>query len=846
MKILIVTGAAIRQKAERISSILLNTANPTTAAVLSKLMLSKGWLYRFQQRQGLKSRRTHGEAGSVKTTAIENGCRVLQAVTSLYDKMNFYNMDETAYFYCLIPGKPIWKKRIPGRKKIKKRLTVAVMRNADGSNRIPPLFVGQLGSSKASKKKFTFSNKKLIAIARFQNAEDSRVAFDRLKHLRLDGNKCLQVEQLERDTAKEAAANKKTEVFYSSTPSIPAPLAPHLGYALGLICADKQLHCAPSPLLEYRYPRATEMVVRNIANALMALPDFYRQVLHLMNKMNIPPPFEKDCIPGIFEVSRKKVDARKQQKQIQCSPFTSEAEDDEEAESPSSCEHIAPRGEPVNSIEAQFSIHNHTQSTIRTEQSQCGIKKSTISRPRKRSLNPDVFITKKQHSDNGTERPGTISRLQLEKMRLPPSAIVFNITFRYVDLLSWESTLQSYSVGMPSATVMVSNLPPSIDMKNLTHLFSYVLPPEIDTKELMIEVDSEQSEARIDYPSLGIAAKAVTQLHGVVLEGKPLIVRFTSDTQRTKQEPHETSAHPKSKEKMLSIFDVEGFDASTVWSHADLDFKRMNKAELNSQKAMRNYENGRVSRSLYVKNIAEKVTLFDLFAIFGAVVPSEKLAFLRVAHFTKGKMKGQAFIEFSEPSLAIQALERIHGVVISKKPLIIPDGVQRGLVGEIIKRFETKGYKLVALKMDRPSQQHLEKHYADLAGRPFFPGLIQYMSSGPVVAMVWEGTNVVLEARKMLGATKPSDSALGTIRAENQVLRLYRAMLRDAATFQEYNFRAYAKRRVREEFRKNKTLSAEEQKKAILFGKQQAEVLHRQSVISRMYPPQTRNIMELL
>lgn len=142
MKIPIVTGAAIRQKAEMIRSMLLNTATPTTAAVLSKLMFSKGWLYRFQQRQGLKSRRTHGEAGSVKTTAIENGRRVLQAVTSQYDKKDIYNMDETAYFYCSIPGKTILKNRIPGHKKIKKRLTVAVTSNADGSTKIPLLFVG--------------------------------------------------------------------------------------------------------------------------------------------------------------------------------------------------------------------------------------------------------------------------------------------------------------------------------------------------------------------------------------------------------------------------------------------------------------------------------------------------------------------------------------------------------------------------------------------------------------------------------------------------------------------------------------------------------------------------------
>lgn len=98
--------------------------------------------------------------------------------------------------------------------------------------------------------------------------------------------------------------------------------------------------------------------------------------------------------------------------------------------------------------------------------------------------------------------------------------------------------------------------------------------------------------------------------------------------------------------------------------------------------------------------------------------------------------------------------------------MVKPDGVQRHLVGEIIKRFETKGYKLVALKLARPSREHLELHYADLAGKPFFAGLINYMASGPVTAMVWEGSNVVLEGRKMLGATKPSESALGTIRGD--------------------------------------------------------------------------------
>merc|ERR1712134_150473 len=97
---------------------------------------------------------------------------------------------------------------------------------------------------------------------------------------------------------------------------------------------------------------------------------------------------------------------------------------------------------------------------------------------------------------------------------------------------------------------------------------------------------------------------------------------------------------------------------------------------------------------------------------------------------------------------------------------IKPDGVQRGLVGEIIKRFEQKGFKLVAIKMVQPGKAHLEEHYADLAGRPFFAGLVEYMNSGPIGAMVWEGKGVVKTGRVMLGATNPADSAPGTIRGD--------------------------------------------------------------------------------
>ena len=98
--------------------------------------------------------------------------------------------------------------------------------------------------------------------------------------------------------------------------------------------------------------------------------------------------------------------------------------------------------------------------------------------------------------------------------------------------------------------------------------------------------------------------------------------------------------------------------------------------------------------------------------------------------------------------------------------MIKPDGVQRGLIGTIIGRFEQKGFKLVAMKLCAPGREHFEKHYSDLSSKPFFGGLVDYASSGPVCAMVWEGDNAVLTGRKMLGATKPFDSAPGTIRGD--------------------------------------------------------------------------------
>jgi len=95
-----------------------------------------------------------------------------------------------------------------------------------------------------------------------------------------------------------------------------------------------------------------------------------------------------------------------------------------------------------------------------------------------------------------------------------------------------------------------------------------------------------------------------------------------------------------------------------------------------------------------------------------------------------------------------------------------PDGVQRHLVGEIIRRYETKGFKLVGLKLLQPTRELAETHYAVHKERPFFAGLVDFITSGPVVAMVWEGDGVVGSARKIIGATNPLTAEPGTIRGD--------------------------------------------------------------------------------
>ena len=98
--------------------------------------------------------------------------------------------------------------------------------------------------------------------------------------------------------------------------------------------------------------------------------------------------------------------------------------------------------------------------------------------------------------------------------------------------------------------------------------------------------------------------------------------------------------------------------------------------------------------------------------------------------------------------------------------IVKPDGVQRGLIGEVLSRFERRGMKIVAMKMMNITEEMAEKHYHEHVGKKFYPRLLRYITSGPVVVAVIEGLDAVQQVRKMVGSTLPSEAAIGTIRAD--------------------------------------------------------------------------------
>lgn len=98
--------------------------------------------------------------------------------------------------------------------------------------------------------------------------------------------------------------------------------------------------------------------------------------------------------------------------------------------------------------------------------------------------------------------------------------------------------------------------------------------------------------------------------------------------------------------------------------------------------------------------------------------------------------------------------------------MLKPDCVERGLMGEVISRIEKKGFKITNMKMMNLTEEILNEHYAHIADMPFFPGIVEYMTSGPVVGMIVEGDNAVLGMRTLMGATKYEDALAGTIRGD--------------------------------------------------------------------------------
>lgn len=98
--------------------------------------------------------------------------------------------------------------------------------------------------------------------------------------------------------------------------------------------------------------------------------------------------------------------------------------------------------------------------------------------------------------------------------------------------------------------------------------------------------------------------------------------------------------------------------------------------------------------------------------------------------------------------------------------MLKPDCIKRGLIGEVISRIEKKGYKIINIKMINLEEKILREHYAHIADKPFFPEIVSYMTSGPVIAMIVEGENAVKGMRILMGATKFEEAAAGTIRGD--------------------------------------------------------------------------------
>ncbi|CAI5720418.1 unnamed protein product [Peronospora farinosa] len=440
----------------------------------------------------------------------------------------------------------------------------------------------------------------------------------------------------------------------------PVPLAPHLG-----------LNYAPSPLLEYKYPKASESIVRNIANALIALPRFYTQVLHLMNKMNLPPPFEEDAIPGRFSIKQSMTQQKcgsdhfqnkhVKRRRTEESLLTQIIEEEEEEASDHDDANDANAStidaySPLQAQQQSKDVSNGTDRNPKVDQNS-----NTSSRQDPIDLTGKLFTHRNKCSsikksatlhtafqldlDNGNNgnvsrpiRPGVISENEVNRLRLSREELMK------------VPQMKSYVRGFPSSTIVVNNISHTMDEKDLRSVFGYVLPLDMNLDLIKMKRRPAKGSVLISYPDEVLAIAAVNALHGVQLEGKPLMIGFNTTCE-------------------------ESSDASVViarWTLQDLEQKRLLENQLASEKAMKKYERGEASDTLYVKNLAQTVELADLFAVFGAVLPPESGPDdLNIRHFTVGRMKCQAFVKYTTVQLASKALHQVHGVVLKDKPLIV-------------------------------------------------------------------------------------------------------------------------------------------------------------------------------
>ncbi|KAG3120189.1 hypothetical protein PI124_g1051 [Phytophthora idaei] len=513
------------------------------------------------------------------------------------------------------------------------------------------------------------------AVATFSTREAQQNAQKRLHSLELAGHR-LQVEMVGDEAAttsietkpesREAGSNVSLSYPPPLAKGLPPPLPPTPGplqnplYAPAPLAPHLGLNYAPSPLLEYKYPKVTESIVRNIANALIALPRFYTQVLHLMNKMNLPPPFEEDAIPGRFSVKQDK--AREtggvRSKQLKrrriddnlTAQIVEEDEDDEQDEdnvsATQSVEAHPPPLEPHLLSEATCSMTALNKTEQKSSAQGNDSLPALIGKPLARQnkllaiKKSATFTTAFQiGTDNRSHeevhrptRPGVISESEVNRQRLTPE-----------ELLK-EPFMESYVRGLPSSSIMVKNVARGVDEKDLRFVFGYVLPLDEALDSIKVNLLPANGSALIDYPNKEVATTAVNELHGVQLEGKTLIVSF-----------HNTLIPTVAR-----------------WTLEELASKRLLEAQLASEKVMKKYQVGEPSNSLYVKNLAKTVELADLFTVFGAVLPPESgLETLNIRHFTEGRMKCQAFVTLPTVDLASSALLHVHGVVVKDKPLIV-------------------------------------------------------------------------------------------------------------------------------------------------------------------------------